>query len=199
MVETLHLSAITVAEPRFGLASTPEGKRRTIYLDRLEGEVLPAFSGRVPSFGLDACRTYADPLGLRYHDATASALRAIPMSVDRRCDDRSRCPSTRKIASRGGSQLRIIVVWGYHQPLKSACRWPSAHGYLVAGSSGRRPFTCSRAARSPAAHLHCHISTATSPLLLAVLRSLSTSGRCPPCPAAPPATGVGSVARCPRR
>lgn len=59
-VETLYLSAITVAELRYGLATMPAGKRRTIYRDRLEGEVLPAFTARVLPFDLDASRAYAD-------------------------------------------------------------------------------------------------------------------------------------------
>jgi predicted nucleic acid-binding protein len=60
MIETLYLSAVTVAELRFGLAMMPAGKRRSIYQDRLEREVLPAFTGRVLPFDLDASRTYAD-------------------------------------------------------------------------------------------------------------------------------------------
>lgn len=60
MVETLYLSAITVAELRFGLAAMPEGKRRAIYQDRLEREVLPVFTGRVLAFDLDASQAYAD-------------------------------------------------------------------------------------------------------------------------------------------
>jgi toxin FitB len=59
-VETLYLSAITVAELRFGLATMPEGKRRTIYQERLENEVLPTFTGRVLPFDLDASKAYAD-------------------------------------------------------------------------------------------------------------------------------------------
>ena len=59
-VETLYLSAITVAELRFGLATMPEGKRRTIYQERLENEVLPTFTGRVLPFDLDASEPYAD-------------------------------------------------------------------------------------------------------------------------------------------
>ncbi|EDX2839297.1 type II toxin-antitoxin system VapC family toxin [Salmonella enterica subsp. enterica serovar Berta] len=59
-VETLYLSAITVAELRFGLAAMPDGKRRTIYLERLEREVLPIFEGRVLAFDLDTSGTYAD-------------------------------------------------------------------------------------------------------------------------------------------
>lgn len=59
MVETLYLSTITIAELRFGLATMPEGKRRTIYRDRLEREVLPVFTGRILSFDLDASQAYA--------------------------------------------------------------------------------------------------------------------------------------------
>ena len=59
MVETLYLSTITIAELRFGLATMPEGKRRTIYQDRLEREVLPDFTGRILSFDLDASQAYA--------------------------------------------------------------------------------------------------------------------------------------------
>lgn len=59
-VETLYLSAITVAELRYGLATMPEGKRRSIYQQRLEHEVLPAFAGRVLPFDLEATQAYSE-------------------------------------------------------------------------------------------------------------------------------------------
>jgi predicted nucleic acid-binding protein len=59
-VETLYLSAVTVAELRFGLATMPESKRRTIYQERLEKKVLPTFAGRVLPFDLNASQAYAD-------------------------------------------------------------------------------------------------------------------------------------------
>lgn len=59
-IETLYLSAVTVAELRYGLAAMPEGKRRTIYQERLEREVLPVFAGRVLAFDLDTSKTYAE-------------------------------------------------------------------------------------------------------------------------------------------
>lgn len=59
LMETLSLSAITVAELRFGMAAMPTGKRRTIHLDRLEREVLPAFAGRVLPFDLNTSQAYA--------------------------------------------------------------------------------------------------------------------------------------------
>lgn len=60
VVETLYLSSITVAELRFGVAAMPAGKRRDVYQERLEREVLTAFAGRVLSFDLDASRAYAE-------------------------------------------------------------------------------------------------------------------------------------------
>lgn len=58
-IETLCLSAITVAELRYGIAAMPEGRRRTVYQQRLENEVLPNFVGRVLAFDLDTSKTYA--------------------------------------------------------------------------------------------------------------------------------------------
>ncbi len=59
-VETLYLSAVTVAELRFGIAAMPAGKRRKVLYERLEGDVLPVFVGRVLPFDLDASRAYAE-------------------------------------------------------------------------------------------------------------------------------------------
>lgn len=60
VVETLYLSAITVAELRYGLATLPTGKRRTIFQKRLENEVLAVFTGRVLPFDLDVAQAYSD-------------------------------------------------------------------------------------------------------------------------------------------
>ena len=59
-VETLFLSAITIAELRFGIAAMPSGKRQTILRDRFEGEVLPHFSDRILSFDLTTSRFYSE-------------------------------------------------------------------------------------------------------------------------------------------
>ncbi|KQR36141.1 plasmid stability protein StbB [Rhizobium sp. Leaf155] len=59
-IETLFISAISIAELRFGIASMPSGKRQTILHDRLEGEVLPIFDGRILPFNVGTSRFYAD-------------------------------------------------------------------------------------------------------------------------------------------
>ncbi|MFK0166621.1 type II toxin-antitoxin system VapC family toxin [Rhizobium sp. NPDC090279] len=59
-VKTLFISAMTIAELRFGLAAMPSGKRQTILRDRLEGDVLPHFSERIPSFDLATSQFYLE-------------------------------------------------------------------------------------------------------------------------------------------
>ncbi len=59
-LETLYLSAITVAELRSGIALLPAGKRRTGLLENLERRVLPLFLGRVLPFDLPCSQTYAE-------------------------------------------------------------------------------------------------------------------------------------------
>ena len=58
-LETLFLSAITVAELRAGLALLPGGKRRTGLQQNLEKRVLPLFAGRVLPFDLACTQAYA--------------------------------------------------------------------------------------------------------------------------------------------
>ena len=59
-IETLFISAISIAELRFGIASMPSGKRQTILHDRLEGKVLPIFDGRILPFNKSTSQFYAD-------------------------------------------------------------------------------------------------------------------------------------------
>ena len=59
-LETLFLSAITVAELRAGVALLPAGKRRSGLLQNLEKRVLPLFAGRVLPFDLACTQAYAE-------------------------------------------------------------------------------------------------------------------------------------------
>jgi toxin FitB len=58
-LETLFLSAITVAELRAGVALLPAGKRRAGLQESLETRVLPLFAGRVLPFDLSCTQAYA--------------------------------------------------------------------------------------------------------------------------------------------
>ena len=59
-MDTLFLSAITVAELRAGIALLPPGRRRSGLQDNLEQRVLPLFAGRVLAFDLTCTRPYAE-------------------------------------------------------------------------------------------------------------------------------------------
>ena len=57
-LETLFLSAITVAELRAGVALLPAGKRRSGLHESLETRVLPLFAGRVLAFDLGCTQVH---------------------------------------------------------------------------------------------------------------------------------------------
>ena len=61
-LETLYLSAITVAELRAGIALMPAGKRRVSLHDNLEKRLLPMFANRVLSFDMACTKAYAELL-----------------------------------------------------------------------------------------------------------------------------------------
>ncbi|WP_439816708.1 type II toxin-antitoxin system VapC family toxin [Zavarzinia sp. CC-PAN008] len=95
VVETLHLSAVSLAELRFGIASLPAGRRRSRLLERLEQEMLPMFDGRILPFDAVAAQHYAALKALArasgqaigsadgYIAATAAAHRLAVASRDR--------------------------------------------------------------------------------------------------------------------
>lgn len=59
-LETLYLSAITVAELRSRIVLIPEGTRRSGLQESLEKRVLPLFTGRILPFDLSCAQVYAD-------------------------------------------------------------------------------------------------------------------------------------------
>lgn len=63
-IDTLYLSAVTVAELRFGIAAMPVGKRRDTLDLRLEEDVLPLFDNRILPFDLGASRAFAQVMVL---------------------------------------------------------------------------------------------------------------------------------------
>jgi toxin FitB len=58
-LETLFLSAVTVAELRAGVALLPSGKRRASLQENLERRVLPLFAGRVLPLDVTCTPAYA--------------------------------------------------------------------------------------------------------------------------------------------
>lgn len=108
-VETLYLSAITVAELRFGLASLPEGRRRSIYQERLEQEVLPAFRDRVLPFDLDASQAYAALMARA--KAQGKAIGKADGYIAATAAARSLMVATRDLAPFRAADLTVINPW----------------------------------------------------------------------------------------
>lgn len=83
-LETLFLSAITVAELRAGVALLPAGKRRSGLMDNLEKRVLPLFAGRVlpfdqgctPAYAALMAKARAKRLGIATADGCIAAIAA---------------------------------------------------------------------------------------------------------------------------
>lgn len=59
VIDTLYLSAISLAELRFGIAALAPGKRKDALHTGLEQRILPLFAGRVLSFDTAAAEAYA--------------------------------------------------------------------------------------------------------------------------------------------
>ena len=59
-IETLYLTAITVAELRFGIAVLPSGKKRHRLEDEFEQHILSLFEGRVLPFDESVTTAYAE-------------------------------------------------------------------------------------------------------------------------------------------
>lgn len=57
--ETLYLSSVTLAEMLFGIGTLPNGKRKEMLNQALNG-LMELFDGRILSFDVTAARQYAD-------------------------------------------------------------------------------------------------------------------------------------------
>ena len=108
-METLFLSAITVAELRAGVALLPAGKRRAGLQENLEKRVLPLFAGRVLPFDLACTQAYAALLakarGAGLAVATADGyIAAIAAS-------RGFVVATRDTSAFDAAGLKVIDPW----------------------------------------------------------------------------------------
>lgn len=59
-IQTLHLTAVSLAELRFGIAQLDDGKAKANLSERLEHALELVFQGRVIPFTTDAANAFAD-------------------------------------------------------------------------------------------------------------------------------------------
>jgi predicted nucleic acid-binding protein len=108
-IETLYVSAITVAELRFGIAALPIGKRRATLNDRLERDVLPLFEGRVMPFDLNASQAYADLMARA--KATGQAIGKADGYIAATAASRGLTVCTRDTSPFAAAGLTIVNPW----------------------------------------------------------------------------------------
>lgn len=106
---TLCITAITVAELRYGLAALPEGRRKAILTKRLEAEVLPLFGSRILPFDDDAAAQYAD-----LQAAARASGRPMPVldaQIAAIARARGCALATRNVADFEGAGLVLVNPW----------------------------------------------------------------------------------------
>ena len=108
-VETLYLSAMTVAELRAGVAVLPAGRRRERIQDYLETGVLPLFAGRILPFDLLCASAYADILGTARRGGKAIATADAIIAATARAN--GLVVATRDVSPFAAADLKVINPW----------------------------------------------------------------------------------------
>jgi len=121
-IETLYLCAFTVAELRFGLMTMPAGKRRTVYLERLEHDVLAAFAGRVLAFDLHAALAYSE-LMTRAR-AAGKAIGTTDGYIAGTAAARGFMVATRDTSPFEAAGLSVVNPWQAQSPSQTAAPLP---------------------------------------------------------------------------
>ncbi len=108
-LETLYLSAITVAELRAGVALMPSGKRQSLLASSLEQQILPLFSGRVLAFDLACTAAYAELLAKTR--AAGLALSAPDSFIAAIAASNGFAVATRDTSPFVAAGIRVINPW----------------------------------------------------------------------------------------
>lgn len=112
-IETLYLSAISLAELRFGIAALPPGKRRDTLHNSVEQRILPLFAGRILPFDSAASEAYAQ---LRAHArAQGQAISPADGYIAATAKVHGLMVATRDTGPFEASGLSVINPW--HVPL----------------------------------------------------------------------------------
>lgn len=108
-IETLYLSAITVAELRYGIAALPSGGRRTRLHEDVETRLLPLFVGRVLSFDLAASKAYAELMSKAR--ATGQAIGAADGYIAATAAANAMAVATRDTGPFAAAGLKTLDPW----------------------------------------------------------------------------------------
>jgi predicted nucleic acid-binding protein len=134
-LEILYLSAVTVAELRFGVASLPIGKRRDGLYESLERQVLPLFAGRVLAFDMAATQAYADLMA--WARAVGMAVGTADGYIAAVATANGMSVATRDTGPFEATGLSVINPWTPPQIKGRAEAQPGNNVGLVLDASGR--------------------------------------------------------------
>jgi len=108
-VETLYLSAMTVAELRAGVAVLPAGRRRERIQDYLETGLLPLFAGRILPFDLLCAKAYPDTPATARHKGSGIATADAIIAATARAN--GFVVATRDVSPFAAAGLKVINPW----------------------------------------------------------------------------------------
>jgi toxin FitB len=109
LIETLYLSAISLAELRFGIAALPAGRRKDALDASLEQRVLPLFTGRILAFDAATSKAYAN-LRARAR-MEGKAIAAADGYIAATAMEHSLIVATRDTAPFAAAGLAVINPW----------------------------------------------------------------------------------------
>lgn len=111
-IETLYLTTITLAEVRFGIASLPVGRRRSILERRFEEETMPLFSGRILPFDEPASMRFAQlQAESRFRGRALGTMDGLIAAICLASDFRL---ATRNVKDFTDAGVSLIDPWAQH-------------------------------------------------------------------------------------
>ena len=112
--EETAVTAITVAELRYGVRRLPDGRRKTELSEAVSALVDADFRGRVEAFDVLAAEQYADVVTTR--ERTGRPISTSDAQIAAICRVRNATLATRNTADFTGTGVDLINPW------KAACR-----------------------------------------------------------------------------
>jgi predicted nucleic acid-binding protein len=107
--DTLHLTAITVAELVYGALRLPAGRRQRTLAGLVEAMVEEDFDGRVLAFDHQAARHYAAIVVRR--ERAGPPIAAADAQIAAICRSHSATLATRNVADFTGIDVEVIDPW----------------------------------------------------------------------------------------
>lgn len=104
----LHVTALTVAEIRYGIARMPDGRRKQDVM-AAANKLLTAFAQRVVPFDLAAAARYGDLVAGR--ESSGHPISVFDAQIAAVCQARSATLATRNVKDFDGTGIPVIDPW----------------------------------------------------------------------------------------